>query len=440
MNPGTQTKDIIELTEWKEEVLVYYWKDYDYLNREFKDTLTYREMGKNSLVKTKQFVGIIRLPGSKKILKIHPKTISRYMELLRYAQSIKCNDSKRFFHFDLKERVEAEEGSVFLEIIANLFLIEIKHIFKRGLYKEYVKKEENMNFLRGKLLIHKQIRKNFIKPKFYCNYFDLTVDNFVNQAMLYAALKVTKLIDCGLNPDLKKLRAEILKYVKLLKDEIALKDTILFSELTNLSINRKNDYYAEILDLTKIIISESFFGSSGQRKSKCCNFLIDMNVIFERVVFGLLNKILEGKEYFVTDQVTSFARDFVCINNKSLKIIPDIIIHRGKKEYAVVDAKYMASVKNQEYFQIITYSLALRIKTKEHFKTAILINFEPDVNNTKVNEGAIKIANLTDRPEDEDIKIYQIPIYLGNDEGNYINQIENQLRDSIKKCKIFENL
>lgn len=435
MDPEAIPKNPIELAEWKETFLDE--EDYDYLNRSFKGTLSCRKIQNKTLVETKQFVGILKLPESETVLKINPKIASKYMELLRFAQSVKCNDNKKFFYYDFEEKVETEEGEVFFEIIAHLFLVELRYIFKKGLYKEYVKKEENINFLRGKLLISQQIRNNFIRPKFYCSYFDLTVNNFVNQAILYAALKVTKFIDYSSNSELRRLKAEILKYVNMLKDEITLKDTILLTELVNLNCNKKNDYYEEIIDLTKIIIRESFFGSSGQRKSRCCNFLIDMNVIFERVVFGILSIILEDNVYSVRDQLKHKIDDFIYLNNRNLKIKPDIMVFKDNNEYAVIDTKYMPSINNKEYYQIITYSLALKIKQSE-LKNAILINFESECENSRVkSRGAIEIFKLTGK-KGEDIKIYQISLYLSMDENNYINQIKNQLKKVIDDNKIFE--
>jgi 5-methylcytosine-specific restriction enzyme subunit McrC len=436
MDPEAILGKTIKLYEWDEIILNCHQLDHDYLNKNFKDKLAYKVIGDKTLIQTKQFVGILKLPESKTILKISPKTTSKYMELLKFAQSVKCKDNKKFFYYDLKEKVETEDGEVFFEIIAHLFLAELRYIFKRGLYKEYIKKEENINFLRGKLLISQQIRENFIRPKFCCSYFDLTVDNFVNQAMIYAALKVTKFIDYSSNSNLRSVKAEILKYVNLLKDEITINDAILLTELEKLNCNRKNDYYEEIIELTKIIIRESFFGSSGKRKSRCCNFLIDMNVIFERVVFGVLSMILEGNGYSVKDQLLNNIDNFICLENKTFQIKPDIVVFENNKEYAVIDAKYMASLNLKEYYQIIIYSLALKIK-HSHLKNAVLINFESEFDKCSVKSGAIKIVKLTGK-EGEDIKIYQISLYLGMDEKNYIDQIKNQLQEVIKYHRIFD--
>ena len=103
---------------------------------------------------------------------------------------MKCNDKKTLLYYDPSIKVEIEEGDVFLDILGSIFLIELKRIIKKGLFREYVKKEDNINYLKGKLLISKQIKTNYICPKFQCRYFDSTIDNFTNQAILFAAIKL----------------------------------------------------------------------------------------------------------------------------------------------------------------------------------------------------------------------------------------------------------
>ena len=88
-----------------------------------------------------------------------------------------------------------------------------------------------------------------------------------------------------------KIRAGIISCVNILKDEISIKDSIFSNDLTKInseSVIRKNYYYRDILEVTKLIIGESFYKSVKGEKIRCCNFLIDMNVVFERDVLGLI--------------------------------------------------------------------------------------------------------------------------------------------------------
>ena len=344
-----ETKKIL-LKEWGKEILPFYEEDLNYLNSDnskFKGTVSFEQIGDKALIYTNQFVGILKLPCSNVIL-IEPKTVVKYLELLSYSQSVKCNDKKTLLYYDPSIKVEIEEGDVFLDILSSIFLIELKRIIKKGLFREYVKKEDNINYLKGKLLISKQIKTNYICPKFQCRYFDSTIDNFTNQAILFAAIKLINALKSD-NDNIKKIRAGIISCVNILKDEISIKESIPSNDLTKInseSVIRKNYYYRDILEVTKLIIGESFYKSVKGEKIRCCNFLIDMNVVFERVVFGLLEKLLKDKGYEVTDQKRYTGKGLIDVELKNIQVIPDIIILKDSIEFGFADAKY-----KKEYFK-----------------------------------------------------------------------------------------
>ena len=426
---------LISLEEWKECILdTNDEKDSNYLKFDtFKNTLSYVQCKDKSIIYTNQFVGILKLPSSKVILSINPKTLVNYLELLSYSQSIHCNDQKCLLYYDSKIRVDIEEGDTFLEVIGALFLIELKRIIKKGLFREYVKKEDNSNYLKGKLMISNQIKTNYICPKFQCRYFDSTIDNFTNEAILFATVKLVNKLRNG-NEEIKKIRVGLINCVNLLKDEISIKDSILPSELIKINksaVIRKTPHYKDIIDLTSMIINQSFYKSIENNTVRCCNFLIDMNVVFERVVFGLLQKILNEK-YELSDQKRYRAKNIFTL--KSIQLIPDITILKNSSEFGLVDAKYKLSIKNSDYYQTIVYSLVLRSKA-QGLKKALLINFREMEDANSMKNGKLKLSEL--KEEINDVEFYQISLFLNLDSKDYIKSLENQLREIIEKNNIF---
>ena len=99
---------LVELKEWYTKILEYDEKDDYYFNHKktFLGTLGYDKREDNAILTTRQYVGIIRLPGLKNLLKISPKTALNYMQLLSYAQTVKCNDRKPFFYYDVHQTVD----------------------------------------------------------------------------------------------------------------------------------------------------------------------------------------------------------------------------------------------------------------------------------------------------------------------------------------------
>jgi 5-methylcytosine-specific restriction enzyme subunit McrC len=409
----------IDLEEWKKRVLAYEKQDEEAISKlknRREDTLVYEKLSENlAQIETRQYSGAILLPGSNKILRISPKTSSRYLHLLQYAQKVKCNDNKPFFFYDCEQVVKTKEGDVFLDIIAHFFLKELERIARMGLVKEYVRREENTTYLKGKLLVSKQIVHNFINPKFVCAYFDLTVDNLTNQVVLFASLKLSRMIRSESGSDeirieRRKLKERILRYVKLFKDEITIKNDILPSMLDTIKVNRRNEHYREILRLSKLIIRENFFDSPEQEDTKCCSFLIDMNVLFERVVFGLLQELLTKQdEYSLVDQKHY---PFNLLEGyKKLKLIPDIVVLKEGEEHCIIDAKYKATIGTLDYHQIILYFTALSIKSQK-LKKAFFINFT-DGQETDPRISFLKLEKLDKRLCE--IEIYEISITLGEE-------------------------
>lgn len=430
-----ETKKIL-LKEWSKEILPFYEEDLNYLNSDtskFKGTVSFEQIEDKALIYTNQFVGILKLPCSNVIL-IEPKTVVKYLELLSYSQSVKCNDKKTLLYYDPSIKVEIEEGDTFLDILGSIFLIELKRIIKKGLFREYVKKEDNINYLKGKLLISKQIKTNYICPKFQCRYFDSTIDNFTNQAILFAAMKLINALKSD-NENIKKIRAGLISCVNILKDEISIKESILSNDLTKINselVIRKNYYYRDILEVTKLIIGESFYKSVKGEKIRCCNFLIDMNVVFERVVFGLLEKLLNDKGYELTDQKRYAGKRLIDVELKNIQVIPDIIILKDSIEFGFADAKYKKNISNADYYQSIVYSLVLRLKTikrQNHFKKALLVNFTEDKDEKTVC-GKINLSSLNE--DLNDIDLYRVPLFLDEGSKDYIKDLEGQLAEKIK--------
>ncbi|WP_219336698.1 McrC family protein, partial [Campylobacter concisus] len=58
-----------------------------------------------------------------------------------------------------------------LEIFISMFLCELEALVKKGIKSDYVTLEDNLKFLKGKLNINEQIKRNSIhKERFYVGY------------------------------------------------------------------------------------------------------------------------------------------------------------------------------------------------------------------------------------------------------------------------------
>jgi 5-methylcytosine-specific restriction enzyme subunit McrC len=122
------------------------------------------------------------------------------------------------FLYDPHTPIEIKEGTNFFDILGKFFLTELNAVLKKGLLRKYVRKQESQRFIKGKLLIQNQIRKNLInKTKFFCEFEDLTFDNLENQVVMSAIHSLISLIKFNqpLKRELKRLEVILKDYISL---------------------------------------------------------------------------------------------------------------------------------------------------------------------------------------------------------------------------------
>jgi len=306
------------------------------------------------LLKATSYVGVINLPSGFRI-QIVPKidnTALYYVLCYLYKINIRVFDRSKF-----------PQGSFFLDMIALIFKSELENIIQQGLFKKYVSEEENQNFLKGKLLIEKQIKHNFInKQRFYCKYDELTYDNLENQTILYALTLLTDLVSNNL------LKQELIDLKWILENEVTPRSFLSVEDVDKITFSRLNDYYEKIIILSKQLIREIFIGDIHSKEIQAYGYLINMNDVFQDFIFEIIKNVLP--QYSVKGQGIGI-NNLIKPNNKttpSIRIRPDILISKNNETKLTIDTKYKkmddyyqntkAKAKSQDIYQIISYSLA----------------------------------------------------------------------------------
>ena len=74
----------------------------------------------------------------------------------------------------------------FLEVLIKEFAVSLFDALKRLSPKNYVREENNLNYLKGKIIFSENIRYNIInQSKFYCQYDNFSENNTLNQLFLF---------------------------------------------------------------------------------------------------------------------------------------------------------------------------------------------------------------------------------------------------------------
>lgn len=420
-----EIEDPIEISEYKYRVIDKFSeeKDWEYLDKpcfNYKRKKPY-EIFKNRegkvCVKNTSYSGIIQLENVRLHFSTKVKTNLFYM-----LSFLKSEDE---FLCDTETPIEIKEGANFFDIIGRLFLNEFEEIVKRGLLKKYIKKQENIGFLKGKLYFKGQIQNDINNnPKFSCIYDDLTVNNLENQIVLRALTLLIPMI--RFNMDLVK---DLKLYEHILKDFVELVD-VSPSDCDKIHFSRLNEYYSAIIQFSKLILEENFIRSVYKGKSRGFNFIVNMNKVYEDFITEMVKEVAEDDfdEYKVVSQNRFYN---LVSGDRKIITMPDIVLEKGEKIYPlIIDAKYKKDDKNTDYYQVIAYSLAI---PKVEACCLIYPETEPDIIKTPLT---LK-RNITEQ-EGENVKLYAktVDLHINNDLefDDFVIKIKDQIKNIISEC------
>ncbi len=324
--------------------------------------LKYRR-GKLVSIKAKNYVGVIKVRNKsfQIIPKLSQKTkgseeysrqaVRNLLFILTFTKKIKIKD------FELAGLNKVNDD--FFETLIYLFSQNLLNLAKNNINKEYIKLEDNLNFLKGKINFPNNIKKNVISGnKFYVSYEEFCEDNLLNQIFKFTTISLLKTTKNNRN-------AKILQELSFLLDDVTLK-RITIDDFQKVKIDRLNNHYEPILNLAKIFITNS----SLEIRSDNINtftFIFDMNELFEEFIAELTKKIFFGTEHIVKTQ--HLAGHLVVEkdgkNVKLFRMLPDIKIFKEEEErpFIIVDTKYKipeldvrGGVRQNDMYQMFAYS------------------------------------------------------------------------------------
>jgi 5-methylcytosine-specific restriction enzyme subunit McrC len=418
------TETIIDIPEYQTKEVAGLSKDRDipYLK---KDCFKYKERSpyeiKKSIetdqieIKNTSYSGIMQLEK----VRIHFST--KVKTNLFYMLSF-LKDEKSFLYDD-EIIIDIKEGESFFDIIGKLFLNELKEIFEKGFYKKYVRKEENISFLKGKLQIKTQVRNDIHKKtKFYCSYEDLTYDNLENRIVLRAATLLIPLI--RFNEDIK---TELLRYSYILKEEVSLVN-VSPEDCNRVQFSKLNEHYETIIQFSKVILQNYFIRHIYKGASKGFNFIVNMNKVYEDFISQIVEEIIQGEDEFQEFVVEKQAKFTRLVKEGEIITKPDVILRKkGKEEYPlIIDAKYKREENNTDYYQVIAYALAIPTAKA----CCLIYPSEENVNTTAFTLDRKSFDNTR-----EDVKLHTVKINLFWDEDmgfkEYIRKVKSELKSKL---------
>jgi 5-methylcytosine-specific restriction enzyme subunit McrC len=349
-------KPILELKEYDEkEFLIGRIKEYSENDVKLSEFLT----NKIKIIPTQK--GIWANAGSyigsaefeEFIIQVIPKfsEIEKLPLLIDYAWEIEDKDI-----VETELRFQSDRNFP-VECLIRSLVNQCQKLMKIGLSKSYVNVEDNLPYLRGRLLLAQQINNDArMNLKFGCEYDEFSSNIIENQIILFILEKSYNITQ---NDDTKQ---QIQKLIHEFDMEVNYK--IIESRNFEIYYDRYNSHYEKIHLVCKLIFEE--LGVSDFYKyntSYIFPVFIDMARLFEKYVVRLLSDYSDDKMYDIKSQPKTGSiawKTMEMVDEKNKRIEPDIIIYSKKprREVAIIaDVKYMESRKfgESQLYQIGFY-------------------------------------------------------------------------------------
>lgn len=325
-----------------------------------KDVLQFTGNGK--YLQAKSYVGTIQTTSGF-ILEILPKTVKdndiekskqifmKLLHLLYKLPNYKNIDSAKF---------SIEKLDIF-EIFIFMFLEEVGIIIKKGIKSDYVGCEDNLFYLKGKLLINEQIKRNSIhKERFYVQYDDYNQNRAENR-LIKSTLKLLSNISRDFDNQ-RKIR-QYLEHMNWI--DLSLNIDKDFSMVKS---GRGMEHYKNALIWSKVFLKkESFSSFSGDTIAFA--ILYPMEKLFECFVQWWLEKRYSHLQI----EAQNGGVDFV---KKLFTVRPDFLIKKNNQVICVADAKWKLIESDKEFsqsdfYQLFAYKYIFLKEQKENYKDEI---------------------------------------------------------------------
>jgi 5-methylcytosine-specific restriction enzyme subunit McrC len=250
-----------------------------------------------------------------------------FIYMLLYAYDIKISNEDLANISNTKFKIM----EIFIRYFTNGLLSELK----KGIYKTYITKEENLKVLKGKYLIEKNF-SNFYHQNIHCEFDEFSMDNQLNQFFLYA-IKTFQKYSSYSN----------LHLCEMMLDEV----TFNHIDINRLQINfdRLNTRFKKSFEIAFMIL-QRLSPLVNNSNDKGFVFLFDMAEVFEKFI---------GKMYQNIDKTAKIQEER---NFGNLKLIPDIVTSN-----MIIDTKYKiikdrVDLATNDKYQMFTYGVNFGIK------------------------------------------------------------------------------
>ena len=317
-------------------------------------------------IQARNYVGVLQTKSGLTI-EILPKIADKNDAERSKAVFIKMLKTLKNFPFKSSNLASLKTQNLpLLEIFISMFLCELEALVKKGIKSDYVALEENLNFLKGKLNINEQIKRNSIhKERFYVGYSEFLSDIKINRIIKTTLKFLYKKSNSSINQ--QKIRELLFIF-----DEVSeCEDYKNF--FAKLVINRQVKHYEQTLLWCNIfLLNNSFTPHKGDDLALA--LLFDMNALFESYVGDFIKKKFSGT-------ILQHSEKHLIEEPKSFKLRPDIFL----ESKFIADTKWKIISSSNDISQADLYQLYAYGKKHECDKLHLIYPKIDDIRQKTMN-------------------------------------------------------
>lgn len=222
------------------------------------------------------------------------------------------------------------------ELFINMYLQEVRQLVKRGIRSDYVDREDNLRFYKGKFLVNEHIRANFAhKERFYVSYEEFHPNRAENRLIKATLIKLQKLTTSAENS--KEIR-QLLTAFEMVDASVNYS-----KDFSLVVLDRNTKDYGMLMTWSKVfLMNKSFTVFSGSTTLRA--LLFPMQSAYESYVAKQMKEVMIPEGWSVSCQDKE---NYLFIEpRKQFLLKPDIVMRKDNRK-VILDTKWK-SLRNSE--------------------------------------------------------------------------------------------
>lgn len=249
------------------------------------------------------------------------------------------------------EDIASEEFDNIQDLFAAILAKGISKQLKQGLHREYITKQEELPFLRGKLDIHNTIRNQMQRKRILgCEYDELSANNIYNRILKTTAVILLRDISVR-----KQQKAELKKVILYFDDVNTVEPMAIRWDMLNYQRNNKN--YEMLINICRFVL-DGMLQTTESGKYKMADFSDRyMHKLYEKFVLEYFRK---HHSYLTEIRAAQIKWNLSESTDEGMmRFLPamqtDIFLKMNDR-VLIIDTKYYSKIMQTQYDKVTLHS------------------------------------------------------------------------------------